>query len=477
MPDQKTEFKIWLPRVRTTFYSVEIDGVDVTTEILSAEFVSGIIGIDTSCKVTLIDPDGTYARLYTGNETIEYFADFLDGTRSNWKGTLEMPKRQFGDNYTLELIGSHYQSKILDVTVTEEYNGEASCDEILINLINTYLPGYTYTNVASSSVNPTIKWSNKPLGDCIIDLCDQAGFDAYIDSDKDFHFFEKESIENTNDAIVWNDNLLNIVSFGADNLDIRNRIIVYGEDETGLPIVYQADDTASQSTNGIKEKIVKDSSIRKYDAAKELGDALLATEKSKANKGELRCLLMPYLKPGDMTWFSHPVQDIHGTYRVVKYISKIPDEITNVIISKDENIPTIFKDRKNAELASENLTNPYKMTGSLNLTFDDDSEYDSSASSGITVTEGNLRTDGGAAGTMVSNRRTETSDITNVHLKAVGDAVAGTLVYVSTSDGGSWELVSLDSNISLASPGRILRIKIVLASADTRIDSIVAMYK
>lgn len=477
MPDQTEPFKIWLPRTRTLVYSVEIDGTDVTTEILSAEFTRGILGIGCPCKVTLVDPDGDYAKLYTGGEVIEFKCDLTTGATSQWKGKLERPQRQSGDNYTIELIGSHYQSDLLDITVTEEYDEDTPISDIFKELVDGYLTGFTYTNVGTETTTPKIKWNNKPLYDCILDLCTIANYDCYVDSDKDFHFFEKESNVNQNEAIIWNDNLREMVSFGADNLDVRNRIIVYGEDESGLPIVYQTDDSTSQSTYGVKEKIVKDSSVRSYEQAKSLGDAMLANEKEKESGGEFRILLASYLNPGDMVWIAQPVLDISGTYRVVQFTSKIPMEETTVIISKEKTIPGLFKERKVAELGSENLTNPYKMTGSLNLTFDAVSDYDNLASSNIEISEGNLKTISGAAGSMVSQRRSSDTTITSVHLKIKGDALSGTVYKISTDDGGIWETVKLEEKVNLVHTGDKLRLKIELNSADTRIDSAVVMYK
>lgn len=477
MVDSTKEFKIWLPRTQNPYYSIEIDGVDVTTEVLDAEFTNGILGIECPCKVTLIDPNGTYAKLYGGGETIEFFLDFVDGTTSSWKGTLETPKKKFGETYLLELIGSNYQSDLLDITVTEEYI-DTPADDVLKDIINKYLTGYTTTNVATSDDNLTIKWNNKPLYDCIIDICSNVGFDCYVDTDKDVHFFEQESISNTNESIVWNNNLREIISFGTDNIDIKNRIIVYGEDETGLPIVYQVDNAASQATYGVKEKVIKDSSIRTYEQAKGQGDGILAQEKEKSNKGEFRCLLLPYLNPGDMIWTTHPIQDIHGEYRIIQYTHKIHGQETNVIISKIKTIPGLFKDRKKAELATENITNPYKMTGSLNLTFDDDTEYDAVASSGVETSEGKLKMESGVGtGIMVSNRRTEANNITTVHLKIIGDYLAGATYKISTNDGGTYEDVNLEEEIILNSSGKNLRLKITITEENTRVDSVVVMYK
>jgi len=178
-----------------------------------------------------------------------------------------------------------------------------------------------------------------------------------------------------------------------------------------------------------------------------------------------------------MIWISNPVFKINGQFRIVKYTHKLPMEQTNVIISKEKSIPTLFKDRKAAELAGENLVNPYEMTNSLNLTFDSSNEYDTTLSSDVKVEEGNLKTTGGALGTMISNNRSSDTDITHVHIKAIGDALSGTVYHISTDNGDTYETVALETETVLTTAGKNLRLKVVLNSASTLLDSIAVLYR
>lgn len=477
MPDINREFKIWLPSSWTPAYYIYIDGEDVTSEVMSAEFTHGIVGTDCICKISLINAQGEYSNSITGGETIELKADMEEGTTSIWKGTLDAPKKKFGATYQLDVVGSHYQSSLLDITATEEYTEQLSSD-IISNLITSYMTGYAITGVEATTEPTTIKLSNKPLHDCVLDICDISECDAYIDSEKIVYFFAKESNVSEDVALIWNDTLLEISDFGTDQVDIKNRIIIYGEDNAGLPIIYQADDTTSQTSNGIKEKVVKDSSVKTYEQAKAMGDGLLEQEKSAANKGEMTGLFAPSLKPGDMIWISHPVLGIEDTFRVVKFTHKFPELTTSIVISKDKTVPALFKERAKADLAKENLSNPYKMTGSFNLDFDVESDYDSGASSTISISESKLQiASGSELGIMVSKRREASSDITSVHLKVNGDVLSGATYYVSVNDGEDWEQLSAEELTTLSSTGTNLRIKINMTNTSTRIDSVAVLYK
>lgn len=474
MPRRVKPGKIWIPRDHNTKYTIYIDSVDVSSDVLSAEFTNGIIGVESPCKIELIDTDGTYANKYSGGEVIEFQMDFSAGTTSQWKGKLNKPNVKYTDKYSVDITGSHYQSDLLDITVTEEYDGSITDDNILKELVSKYLTGYTTTNVTASTHSSTLKWENKSFYDCVLDLCNNSDFDCYLDTDKDFHFFERESIENTTDAIIWNDNLIS-AELGTDDIEVRNKIITYGEDNAGLPIIYTTNDTSSQTDYGVKEKIVKDGNIKTYLQAKEVGDAELANLKSKSTSGKAEALFMPDINPGDMIWISNPVQHIHNHYRIIKYTYKLPLERTLVTISKEKTIPTLFKERRMAEQSVENLSNPHKCLYSVNIAFDDPSDLGSN-SSNVEVSEGNLKTITGNNGTFISNLRTADDDITRVYLKVIGDTLIGNTYSISTNNGVSWTDVSLETLEEVPS-GKELLLKITITSASMRLDSIVVMYK
>ena len=477
LPQRKVRGFIWVPRSRTSKYSIEIDGVDVTNDAIQSSFTRAIIGQESPCSLTLIDSDGRYAELYKGGEVINLKYDFAEGTTSVWKGKIEKPKKKFTDTYLLELVGSHFQSELLDITVTESFSGTLSASAIYSQLLTTYLSTHTSTNVASSTNFPVVSWDNKPLWDCIVDLCNFADFDAYVDSNKDHHFFARGSITNSTDAIVWQDTLLDIISFGKDSVDIKNRVIVYGEDKSGLPIVYRTDDAVSQTANGVKELVIKDSSIKTYAAAKELGDATLASQKDSAEKGELSCLTLPSINPGEFVWITNPIQKIHGEFRVTKYTWFLPVEQMKVIVGKEETIPQAFKERKLAEQQGKKLANPFKMTDSYNFAFDDLGQIDTGLSTNVTISNGSLKIDSGSSGTMISKLVNTASNVTAVHFKVSGDFISSATYHFSTDNGDTYQQINLEEQTSITTSGTAIRVKIELNNASTLIDNFVALYR
>lgn len=470
MPQIRKRAFIWIPRKKTTAYSIEISGVDVTRNCISSEWTRAIVGLESQCKLTLVDASGTYADTYTGGEVIELKLDFSDGSTSQWKGKLDRPKRKFGNAYTLEVIGSHYQSDLLNTMVTEEYTGNLSYDNVVKDLVDSYLTGYTYTNVLSFTGKFEGSFDNKPFHDCILDVCDQANADCYIDSNKDFHFFPRESLEITADAIVWGDNLLEVENLGTDELDVKNRIKIEGEDANGLPVVYE-----TYSGAGDKELYIKDTSIKTYEQAKKRGDAELSLQQAKATKGEVTSLILPDLFPGGMIWITYPPQKVHGQYRLVKYTHYLPNEQTKVVVAKDSTIPQIFRDRKKTELKLAKSNNPYRMTGSYNLTFDDYANINTTTSETITLSNSKLSITS-ATGTMITLPRVTSSAVTQIHLKVVGEGLSSATFSLSTDGGDTYQTINLETLTSVTS-GTSLVLKVYITSSTTLIDSIALLYK
>lgn len=477
MPRRKIPTFIWIPKEKNTSYSITIDGEDVTADEISSEWTRALIGNESICKLTLIDTDGTYQAKYTGGEVIELKLDFGSGTLSQWKGTLDAPRIGAGDAYDLELVGSHFQEDLLDVTVTEVFNGENTADEILQILTDKYLIGFTYNNVLASTTKPTKTWENISFWDCVLELCEEAGFDAYVDSDKDIHFFERGSIDNNDEAVVWSDNLLAINNFGTNRVDIRNRIIVYGETGSGMPIVYQADDLDSQDQFGIKEMIIKDSNIKTREGAKNTADSELANRRALASYGDCNCIILPELRLGENTFFIHPPQNIHDRFKPVSYTHYLPNEATTVVFQQKKTIPLLFKQRKNAEVSQQNLLNPFRMTNSYPFEFDDESNIDLVSSSNILISESNLKVASGTTATMVSKTLNVDKDVSYVHIKVTGNVLTGARFYINAIDTSQWQLIPRDTETIVAAPGKFLRLKIEIDSASTLVESCVVMFR
>ena len=472
MPEYWEDVFIWIPRGQTTNYTIKLDNVVTTTDCLSSSFTKVLCPEIGSFHIELNNNDESYTEKYKNEEQVELLLDFSNGTTRRFLGIIEKRMKEFKDRGNILILdGSHVSSELLDITVTEEYNETITCDQILIQLVSSYLSGkgYTTTNVTASSVRPKLKWQNIPFYEAVYDLCKSAGFDAYVDDNKDFHFFLKGSINNEDEAIVWNDTLIEVEGIGEDSIEIRNKITVYGEDNEGLPIIA----TSSSNSSKLKEKIIKDTNIKTESQASDI--ALLSRIDTAPTKGRALSWILHSLNPGEKIWIDNPPQKIHQRTRIFKLTHKFPEEQTEVEIEQLTEIPEILKNRISSETALENIPNPYKMIGSYNFTFDDSNNI--SLLDNLVISDGALKMTSGTKGIMVSAIKTLDSNISSVHLKTIGEGITGTEFWISV-DGVNYELISIETLYNLTlTPGKKLRLKIIFNSTSTVLNSVALLYK
>ncbi len=462
----------WRKRTEKSAYSTHIDGIDQSTSVLKAEFSNSIIGEESNFKVRLDNNNEAFVGKYSGNEIVDFYLDFTDGTTKWFSGKIEKLRKEFGEfGRVLVLEGNHrYHSELLDITVTEEFSGVAG-DNVLKSLISTYLSGYTTTNIASTTVTITKKWENVPFYDAVVDICNLCGFDSYIDTDADWHFFKRESITVINDAIVQGVNLISVEGLTDDIVDVRNKVQTISEDSEGLPILYTSENSASQSTYGIKEQIIKDTNIATEGEAKEVADAI--RQDSPESRGSATSFFLPFVTPGGFMWIVDP-PDIHAQYRIVKITHKIPNQITNCVIAKSKNLPTFLKERKQREAGLERLKNPFKMKWTYNFNKDTwaDNVDTQASSKEITFSAGELKLASGASGDMVSKIKNMDSVITEAYLLVSGEVLDDAVFKVRAVDGINYQTIARDGRITFTTSGTQITLLVTLNSTNVRIRSI-----
>lgn len=476
MPRRVKETFRWFPPERKTKRSCTIAGTDVSDYILSAKFPSGLISEELVAEIELDNSGEDYTNKFTYNDTVIFKMDFTDGSTIQFKGEIEEQKRtDSGGLFKLKIKAEPYSSQLLDIMVTEEFTG-AQISDIRKNLIDDYLTGFTYSNIEANTTTIDIKFVNKPFLDCFIDLDTIADEDTYIDTDKDFHTFKRESKNNNDEAVIWDDSLIELKGLGADSVGVRNKIKVMGE-SGGLPVLFTSEDSSSQTTFRTKEKVITDTSIIDEDQAESFGDAEKTQLANPTEQGSALCCFMPKLVPGYMTYVRYPPFNIHARYRPVKYVFSVPNEQTEVFFNQERTIPKLFKDRIKKDMAQEKIVNPHKMTHSYNFTFDNENKIDSSASSNYSLSESKIRKVAGVeSATVISTKKDTPVSVGSVHVLAIGEILDGATYWIQANSNEEYKQVSLDTLTTITS-GSDLKLKIVITNANTRIDSIAVLYK
>ena len=406
-----------------------------------------------------------------------------------FKGKIEEPKKTFSGRNVLKINGIHLAGDLLDIHVTASYPIGTTIDFILKAIIDKYASTFTYANVASfSTITTPINWSEKPFWECVIDLCEIANADCYVDkataSDtvcKDFHMFTRGSIECELDAAVFEDNLLDMQGLGEDTVEVKNNIRVIGEDNEGLPILATANDDTT--TLNVKEKIIQDTSINTMEEAQKRADAELAISKVPDVKGSVSCLLLPYVNPGEKMYITVPTHDILDLFRVINLTYKFDISgliTTDVDVAKvTKGIPQFFRDRMSKELGLEKINNPNRMSFSYNFTFDDNTNIDSH--SGTETTGGALKlTTGSSTGTMTTSSKTASSTVSQVEIKIVGSNLDISTFEVSANGGLNYTTVTKDVLKALSVSGTNLKIRVNLisntANPNPSVESLVCLF-
>ena len=470
---------VWLPKpYQRLNWALKIGGTTIPRDkIFGIKYTHSVTDEIGQCNIEINNNDGSYS--YSGGESIEIYVDYSDASTLKWKGEIERVEPAFQDKgRTIKIVGRYTSAKLMDITVTKSY-ANTEIEDILEDIVNDYATGFTYNKTTyPCSTIATLNWENKPFWECIVDLCNLAQYDCYVNTSDAFVFRSKGSVTNEDEAMV-HDNVLEISGLGQDIVKVRNKIIVNGKDKDGTPIVYTAIDSDSQTNYKIREKVITDTSINTNADAKERAEAELALLKDAETAGEATSLIMVDLNPGDNVWISYPMLDVHDTYRVVKLetnLYSIPPK-TKVWINSVKKLPSLFKDMMKRDLTSEAIQNPERMDYSFNMTFDDETQISTKAN--LEVSEGVLKAEGGKnAGSMVSVNTTATENITQAYIIPNGNSLSGNTItyYLSNNGGNTWEIVSSKTLYTFTSAGRQLRLKIEINSALVELDSISVMY-
>ena len=471
--------KIWIPPQYSAIYKLEVVRTDGTKDDLtdlahSIQIEDGVTDSVGNFSFELWNPNESYTGVWTGMEVVNYYSDY--GTTAStlrFRGRIEKVSYQ---GNKIKVNGRSESLRLLSITVTKQYE-LSDTGTILNDLINNYATDFTATNVSLSGVFLSPNWYQKTFWECVQELCSAAGYDCYVDSALDFHYFESGSVTNEDEGIVHTYNLIEVGEFAEDISVVKNRIIIYGANQKDTQIIYTAEDKDSQILYDIKEKIINDENITSYTQAKDYADYLLVESKNPPVVGEVKGLLLATIQPGQMIRISSPLDKLSpGTYKAISYKHSITDSglYTTVSINKEpRRISHIIRDRIQQEYKTQDTSlNPYEMRYTFNLLF----EESNGTHVNTEITDGVLKLQSGqSTGNWISELESVTGTLDSVYLIVNGETLTGASYQVSGDSGGTWYSISNLDKINLS--GGELQIKITISDADTQISSVSIQYK
>jgi hypothetical protein len=170
-----------------------------------------------------------------------------------------------------------YSHKLDGKLVVKNYSSWNG-DDIFKSIISTYTTGFTTINVKQCDVSlKSIKFNYEQVSRALTQLCDQIGWDWYVDPDKDLHFFDEEmslapfNLSDTNDKYEFQ-----TLEINESVVNLKNHVFVRGGEykstiaeasavdvykgnstQTTFPLAYKYDDI-TVTVNGVVQTIGTD---------------------------------------------------------------------------------------------------------------------------------------------------------------------------------------------------------------------------
>ena len=451
----------WIPPTYDALYKIVANSIDITDLILSGEITDGATDTIGNFNFTIDNSDENYTNAFSVGDILNYYCDYdLTATTQTFKGIIE---KVSAINNTIKISGRTPGSILLTTNVTKAYdNIETSI--ILKDLINSYST-FTTTNVETSTKSVTKNWYQKPLWECIQELCYETNFDCYVDVNGDINYFELRN--NSTDVAVHDANIVDIADFAYDGSDTVNSVTVKGSDIGGFPLIATAG-------SGTPEKIINDSSITTYNQASERAIYELALAKDPPLVGEITVIGLASILPGQRLRISAPDSGINPDYyKIISFKHKFGDLFQTILTVNKEpkKIYHVVKSLISNQGSLKDNPNPNEMKYTWNFDF----ETDSGIHSNTQITNGFLLPTA-SSGTWISETRNLTSNATFAEIRATGTSITNGTFYISSDGGINWQTVTTLTSPVAITPGSSLKIKIGLITG-VEIDSVVVLYK
>ena len=483
---------IYKPLLKVEITKNDSSVVDMTSWVKSCSATNGVTTSVGSFKVEIVNTDGQFTGDFDGGENVDISMGYANamGLVVQMSGEVDVVEYSIDKSggLMLSLSGNAYGSELLDTTINKVYtNREAS--DIIKNASDGILAG---TNITSANVQTTtitftgISFSQTSRWDCIRDICEKIGYDAYVDGNKDLHFYPAGTVESAKESAVIGDNILGLRT-QTDRKKVRNKMWVYGSSyDNDVQFIGFNQDAESQALYRVKELVINESSI---DTMRELKDKVnygLEDYKTLVQEGSVDCIGMPQLNPGDSIRISCALCNCNGLFIIKEYTHSFSKNgfVTSITFGRQKyGLDKIFKDTKIKSDSIQTITNPNQMTASFILLFKDDTDIDVLYRTVIT-SDGVKLSGGFSAGTVQSVVENAVSNVSYYELKVNESEDCILTSYDISLDGGNtWDTnvsrFALLSPVNTSGKQIVIRININASSIypNPKIANVALLYK
>lgn len=475
--------KVWIPPIYSANYRGTVTRADETVDditdiLINLKIEDGVTEGIGNFEFEIPNPNQTYGNIWSGMEIFRFYCDYAtSATTLRFRGRIEKVSKR---NNNVLVTGRSEALFVHGQNVNKNYLGQ-DIGYIIKDLFDTYGEDRYDTSEINVSTGTTVTMTflDIPFWDVVEAICAAATYDCYVSADLVIKFFESGSVVNSDEGIVHDYNLVEVGDFASDLSFIKNQIRVIGGNIDGVQVRYTANDSLSQTTNGIRREVINDDGITTFTVAKELADFILAERKDPPITGEVKGLLLATIQPGEKIRLSSPLEDLQpDTYKIITYTHEIGGEglFTTVQINKEsKRVSHILKERIQREHR--------KTDASSNI---DDLDYseielfneDIGTHDNTEINEGVLELQTGeSSGTWTRLSAYGPNDsriLDKVKIDLVGDNLPGTTIEISYDGGINYQTISRGTLITLE-VGENISIKLTLTTG-SQIDSLIVQY-
>ena len=471
----------WIPPGFNPIHKIEVFDVDtgtahdVTDLVIEGEYTWGVTGTIGKFEFTVDNSAQDFLNIFTPYDEIRVYLDYgATASTIRFKGLIERVSKK---DFNLVLTGRGPAAKFMDKNVTYSATDKAR-STILTEIIQKYFTDLTTNNLSTDSITSTVNYFEVPFWTVVEDICNQGSFDAYVDADFDFNYFERGSKSNITEAIIHEYNLIETGDFAPDASNISNSVKVYGKEVEGIPILATAPDTVSQGTFGVKDLKIQDASITTVDQAQSRANYELSLNKDAPVVGSVTSLLLPTIQPGEKVRISDPLNELAPDfYEVFEYRQMFNNDDppkTEVTIKKERNkISNILKKRIRYESEAVTNVNPNELDHSIIY----DYETDVGTHSGTEITEGVLKLKSGeTTGIWESDVTNVAFEVSFAEVRREGDDLTGLKIYISLDGGANYSQVEGVVGEQVTVAGQNIKVRVIITSTNTRIRALGILY-
>ncbi len=135
-----------------------------------------------------------------------------------------------GKVMTCKVICKDYTHRLDKNLVFDTHKNEL-VEDIIDDIIATYCPGFTTSNVASTGITlKYILFNYQQPSKCLQELAELIGYDWYVDYDKDIHFFSKATGETAPFGLTDENGkyVFESLTISEDDSQLRNSVFIRG---------------------------------------------------------------------------------------------------------------------------------------------------------------------------------------------------------------------------------------------------------